>query len=463
MRQLSQNGCAIIDDDSTSDTSARRDIVTAAVDELNSVLILPSPEFPYARLHVSCWFAFINELNEGDRVNQTSGKTTKRNHRLFATIDIAVTIFSFLEKKDIFIATQASRQLLSHRYRHIEFYTHDKKNIQLFHQYTVHKHFDAVIFSYDGQTIFYAYRHVLGQMGSATGENKIEYGNVISNGNSKCIATSDTKKNDIKIAFVTDRGSVVIYFTSPFDHRNRYTHRLETRDAVDSAVYNANGNEIITLSEHGAISIWSANTWRHVKSLRSQTNDRRTNLFKMLSADGRYALFAEPRHSNRLHVLDIEADRVINVLDDHKSDEIIICANIRPDGEKIITATNAGIIKIWDSENTCLHTLDDPYYTRFIAFNDNGTQIISASNVEVRIWDTETGNLVCATEHAFPNTRGLKNLAVKGEQILLLDESGLQKFTFFDVVHERTRTQSDDLPDEWELEWESVSSRSESP
>ena len=150
---------------------------------------------------------------------------------------------------------------------------------------------------------------------------------------------------------------------------------------VNSAFFSPDGRQIVSASNDGTVRIWST-TGVCLDTLTGQWGT------------AQYASFS----SNNKRIVFVSGDdvRVWNrdgykIFKGHTESVYSVCFS--PDGNKIVSASLDGSLRIWDiSEEKDLKKFDYTSWIYSASFDTDGSRIVSASSDStVRIWDASTG------------------------------------------------------------------------
>ena len=287
----------------------------------------------------------------------------------------------------------------------------------------------SVAFNHDGTMIV-----------SGSGDNTIRVWDVSTG---VCLSTLKGHTGDINsVAFNHDGTKIVSASGDFFDFSNRgdntvrvwnvstgvclSTLKGHTR-SVNSVAFNHDGTKVVSASSDKTIRVWNVTTGECLSTLKGHTSSINSVAF---NADDTKIVSASNDKTIRVWNVSSEVTVLIikniasTYIDDQASEDGFNSVALSPDGTKIVSASgvtifeesrsiwgpdvieNNNAIRIWDiSTGECLSTLKGHTSSvNSVAFNHDGTKIVSGSNDETtRIWDVSTG--VCLstlkTLHAY--------------------------------------------------------------
>jgi WD40 repeat protein len=195
--------------------------------------------------------------------------------------------------------------------------------------------------------------------------------------------------NIIKI-WNTKTGSILskISGLAEYGYPNRHT------DKILAVKYFTNSNCFASCSMDRTIKIWNDKTCE----IKCTLDTSGVSIFD-ISTDNKNIVSASDylyaKHIESFHFLDQASFRESHIMEAHEKG--INSIKISPDNSKIVSGSDDGTIKIWDTEtNELLNTLVGHHQqVTCINFLDRGKKIVSASyDNTIKIWDTETGELL---------------------------------------------------------------------
>jgi WD40 repeat protein len=171
---------------------------------------------------------------------------------------------------------------------------------------------------------------------------------------------------------------------------------------VRSAAFSPDGSRIVTASSDNTARIWNAATGREIAVLRGDESRASYDTFESMSSDFRKvnsAVF----NSDGQRIVTASNDRTARIwnsatnmetgiLRGHKNS--VLCAAFSPDGSRIVTTSWDYTARIWDADTgrEMVVLYGHASAVNSAAFNPNGSRIVTASRDKtVRIWDAKTG------------------------------------------------------------------------
>jgi WD40 repeat protein len=165
-------------------------------------------------------------------------------------------------------------------------------------------------------------------------------------------------------------------------------------EPVNSAAFNSDSTEVVTASEDGTVRIWDARTGEPVRTLEGHTDavgsaefDSTGERIVSGSDDGTVRIWDARSGENLLTLRAPGAE-----LDDQ-----IFDAGFSADGSRVVTATIGGVVTLWNAGTGERQlSFETPGDTAAFgaAFNPDGTEVVTADDHAVRIWDSQTGERI---------------------------------------------------------------------
>ena len=214
-------------------------------------------------------------------------------------------------------------------------------------------------------------------------------------------------------------------------------------NAINSASFSPNGNDVVTASDDGTAKIWDAATGRLLKTFETglptysaafgpggtyvmtATDDQEITIWNAQSGNqvsgffaGKGFLFHASYSPNGTEVVTANDDGTARIWEaasrSFMGKQLAIfqephgapigSAVFSPNGTEILTASDDGTARIWDIQTQRqLTIIKEPQGARFYtaAFNPNGTQIVTSSGAgSATIWDVSTGKRLTTLEYS---------------------------------------------------------------
>ena len=178
--------------------------------------------------------------------------------------------------------------------------------------------------------------------------------------------------------------TITIWDTQTGEELRKY----EQFENVDSVTFSPDGNRIVSISNSlfgHTVQIWDAYTGQGLKELKGHTKVINSAVF---SPNGKYIVSASD--DGTVRIWDSRTgEQIGDVLKGHTAK--VEYATFSPNGRQIVSASEDKTIRIWDAHpgvETKIHEGSPA------AFNPDGNRIVSASNEQlftIRKWDVRTG------------------------------------------------------------------------
>jgi WD40 repeat protein len=198
----------------------------------------------------------------------------------------------------------------------------------------------------------------------------------------------------------------------------RQLHTLEIGDQVNSVVYNFNGSQILTASKHGIASIWDSESGKRMKEFKA-------NALQIINArfspDGHWVLICSADRTAR--IWDVKSDRSI-VLARHEGQ--CRSAMFNPKGTQVVTADDT-TVRLWQAstgqlikevkvaaQGRVVHVGFDPFARQIL--------IVTTRKPFVKLWNIARGNVIDFSGHDNPVTSA--EFSPGGEQVLTASKDG---------------------------------------
>jgi WD40 repeat protein len=156
---------------------------------------------------------------------------------------------------------------------------------------------------------------------------------------------------------------------------------------VISAVFNANGRQILSGSADNTIKLWDATTGHEIRTFSGHTITVNSVAF---SPNGRQILSGSMDRTIKLW--DITTGREIRTFSGHADRVLSVCFS--PDGGQILSASADKTIKLWDTATGReIRTFSGhASVASTVSFSPDGRQILFGSaDKTIKLWDTATG------------------------------------------------------------------------
>ena len=182
------------------------------------------------------------------------------------------------------------------------------------------------------------------------------------------------------------------------------THVLRGhKSIVNSVSFSKNGRYVVSSSADSTVKIWNAITGICIDSLKL---DGVVNS-AVYSPDGRYIVTGTAKMDNKVKIWDVSNGNFVKCLKTLCEHNIsVIDISFSPNGQLFAStsASSENAIIIWDINNMCSKLsplLGHTNHVWSIAFSNDGSKIVSASEDNtIRVWDVNTGIcLVVLKEH----------------------------------------------------------------
>ncbi len=153
-----------------------------------------------------------------------------------------------------------------------------------------------------------------------------------------------------------------------------------------NATYSQDGRRIVTASYDGTARVWDAQTTKTIATLYGHTDPVWDARF---SPDGRRVITVSLDKTTRIWAIEVGSPATIV-----EGAGIVVEAEFAPGGAWVITASDPGLVRWWDSTNAKLVGELNVGPILAAAISPNGRNLATASGNEVQIWDVRTGKLV---------------------------------------------------------------------
>jgi WD40 repeat protein len=189
-----------------------------------------------------------------------------------------------------------------------------------------------------------------------------------------------TKNQPILTLFVRDQSAIVSELL-PTGTKERF--RISS--AVTAAQLSSDGTQLVSGDDQGQVNIWSTTDQRLIAGVRGEEHLPVKDV--AISADGRFVAF---RIGDKVVLWRIGESSPRATL---SSDEYCLLRFV-PDGNRLITTTSGGVIKVWDTlTGTAEYTLyGHTGQVAGLGVSPNGDTLVSGGvNGEVKFWDLRIG------------------------------------------------------------------------
>jgi WD40 repeat protein len=204
-------------------------------------------------------------------------------------------------------------------------------------------------------------------------------------------------------------------------------HKADVRDCA----FSPDGSRIVSASRDRDLRIWDAATGRCLITLAGHSGEVSRCCY---SPDGQRILSASL--DNTFKLWDAETGRELKTLVEHEEERInvYVCA-FAPDGSQVVSASNR-VIKLWDGvTGTLLSTLKGHLSSvETCCFSPDGQRIVSASSdSSLKVWSatagTKAGETAAAQDQLWPcefSPHGDRMLASSGNSLIICDANSGQ-------------------------------------
>lgn len=162
--------------------------------------------------------------------------------------------------------------------------------------------------------------------------------------------------------------------------------------SVNSVSFLFDGKSVLSASSDGKAIIWDVESGDWFESVTSNCAIRDADI----SSNGVNVVLAFSDDENSIVIWNRDSENTTNILKGHTDKVQSVAFN--PDGTRIVSASNDGTVIIWDVETLkpiCTLRGHDSFVYH-AAFSHDGNKIVSASqDLSVRIWDVKTGDMLC--------------------------------------------------------------------
>jgi WD40 repeat protein len=159
---------------------------------------------------------------------------------------------------------------------------------------------------------------------------------------------------------------------------------------VRSAVFSPDGQRVITASWDKSARIWDVESGKQLALL---SGHRLEVLGAAFSPDGRRVLTRSD--DNTARIWDAQSGKEVATLKGH--DGLVSAAHFSPDGKRVVTASFDKSLRIWNADNGQQIAVLNGHRAAVVdaAFSPDGQRVVSASNdATARIWDSESGKVI---------------------------------------------------------------------
>ena len=206
---------------------------------------------------------------------------------------------------------------------------------------------------------------------------------------------------------------------------------------INSVVFSLDGNAIVGGSQDGNVYFWNVNTWELSKILSSNVNWINSVVFSpggntMASSGGTYegtepvidlwnfhtdellksfggpyaplsvcfspdgkTLIGGEKYKKGIFVWNVDTGELLMTLIGHDEFESINSIVFSPDGKIIASASDDKTVRLWNSHTGLLfQTLKHTAHVRDVVFSADGKTLISAGADGIRIWNSNTAELI---------------------------------------------------------------------